>query len=115
MALTKEVMLKILASDSDAQAKLDAIAAKADELREDNPELVARIDTAEASAKLAVFRDELKEAAATADEMQAALDDYSSAAAEASDAAAKVEALANGLAALSTAVAKVAAAIKANE
>ena len=93
MALTKEVMLKILASDSDAQAKLDAIAAKADELREDNPELVARIDTAEASAKLAVFRDELKEAAATADEMQAALDDYSSAAAEASDAAAKLAAV----------------------
>ena len=93
MALTKEVMLKILASDGDAQAKLDAIAAKADELRADNPELVARIDTAEASAKLSVFRDELKDAAATADEMAAALDEYSSAAAEATDTAARLAAV----------------------
>ena len=79
MALTKEVMLKILATDSDAQEKLDAIAAKADELRADNPELIARINTAEASAKLSVFRDQLKEAAGSADEVSVALNELSAA------------------------------------
>ena len=93
MALTKEVMLKILASDGDAQAKLDAIAAKADELRADNPELIARIDTAEASAKLAVFRDQLKATAATTDEVAAALDEYNTAAAEVADTASKLAAV----------------------
>ena len=92
MALTKEVMLKILASDSDAQAKLDAIAAKADELREDNPELIARIDTAEASAKLSVFRDQLKATAATTDEVSAALDELSAAQADVADTASRLAA-----------------------
>ena len=93
MALTKEVMLKILASDSDAQAKLDAIAAKADELREDNPELIARINTAEASAKLSVFRDELKEAAATADDVSAALSELSAAQSDQADTLARLNEL----------------------
>ena len=91
-ALVKEVMLKILATDGDAQAKLDAITERAEALKEENPDLAVRIDTAAASAKLAVFRDELKDAAAGADEMSAALDEYNTAAAEAADTAAKLAA-----------------------
>lgn len=59
-ALVKEVLLKIVASDADAKLKIDAIAAKAEELKAEHPELVMRINTAEASAKLAVLRDQLK-------------------------------------------------------
>jgi len=77
-ALVKSAELRLFASDGDVQEKLDAIAAKVDELKADNPELVARIDTAAASAKLQVLRDELKETAAaageTGDEMDAAGD-----------------------------------------
>ena len=59
--LVKKVMLQITGDDTDAAAKIDAIKEKADQLKADNPELSVRIDTAAASAKMAVFRQELKE------------------------------------------------------
>lgn len=60
--LVRRVLLQVDADDADAEAKLDAIKAKADALREANPELVARIDTAEAQAKMRVLKQELQEA-----------------------------------------------------
>src|SRR5487761_1155477 len=66
--LVKRVMIKITADDGDSRAKLDAITAKADQLGREHPELKVRIDTASASAKLAVLRHELKDtASATSD------------------------------------------------
>ena len=67
-SLVKTVEIDILAKDGDAEAKLDAISAKADKLREEHPELTIRIDTAEASAKMAIFREELKAATRPIDE-----------------------------------------------
>lgn len=61
--IVRKVIMQLTADDADAEAKLEAIKAKADELRTMNPELTPKINTAEASAKMAVFRDELKNAA----------------------------------------------------
>jgi hypothetical protein len=59
--LVKKVMLKIVADDGDSEAKLDKITAKADELGRKHPELKVKVDSAAASAKLAVLRKELKD------------------------------------------------------
>jgi hypothetical protein len=61
--LVKKVMLKIVADDGDTEAKLDKITAKARELGEQHPELKVKVDSAAASAKLAVLRKELKDTA----------------------------------------------------
>ena len=61
--LVKRVMVQLTADDADAEAKLDAISAKADELAAKNPDLKVKIETAAASAKMAVFRQELAKAA----------------------------------------------------
>jgi hypothetical protein len=66
--LVRQVLLKISADDGDTEVKLERIKEKADELARDNPELKVRIDTAAASAKMAVLRQELK---STADAMKA--------------------------------------------
>lgn len=58
--LVKSVMLKIVSDDGDTEAKLKRISEKADELGRQHPELKVRIDTAAASAKLAVLREEMK-------------------------------------------------------
>jgi len=58
--LVRKVQLKLTADDGDTEAKLDSISRKADELAEKHPDLKVRIDTAAASAKLAVLRKELK-------------------------------------------------------
>jgi len=59
--LVKKVMLKIASDDGDTEEKLDRIGEKADELARKHPDLKVRIDTAAASAKLAVLRKELKD------------------------------------------------------
>jgi hypothetical protein len=64
--LVKSVMLKIVTSDGDSQARLDAITAKADELGRLHPDIKVRIDTAAASAKVSVLRAELKAASSDA-------------------------------------------------
>lgn len=66
--LVKRVMLKIVADDGDSQAKLDAISAKADELARKNPDIKVKVDSAAASAKLGVLRQELKATAAAANQ-----------------------------------------------
>jgi hypothetical protein len=55
----KRVLVQLSADDGDAEAKIDKIAAKAEELSKLHPELEARISTAAASAKLKVLRDEI--------------------------------------------------------
>ena len=83
-SVVKTVEIDILAKDGDAQAKLDAISAKADELREMHPELTVRIDTAEATAKMAVLREEIKEATKSVDvEIKPKLDKHALAESEA--------------------------------
>jgi hypothetical protein len=62
----RRVLLQIQADDGDSESKLDAIAAKADELAKKHPELKVKIDTAAASAKIKVLRDDLKATAAAA-------------------------------------------------
>ena len=57
--LTKEALLKIVTDDGDAVEKLDKIGLKADELRAQFPEYKIKIDAAEASAKLKIFRAQL--------------------------------------------------------
>src|SRR5580700_7183016 len=84
--LVKSVELRILATDADAQAKLDAIAERAEELKADNPDLAVRIDTAAASEKLKVLKDELRSTAGSADDASAALKEYQDAAARAASA-----------------------------
>jgi hypothetical protein len=64
--LVRKVMLKITADDGDTEEKIDRISLKADELAEKHPDLEVRIRTAEATAKLAVLRQELKDTAAEA-------------------------------------------------
>jgi hypothetical protein len=59
--LVRKVLLQISADDGDTETKLDNIQRKADELARDHPELTPRINTAAASAKLAVLRKELKD------------------------------------------------------
>ena len=71
--LVKRVLLQVTADDGDAEAKLEAISLKADELKEKHPELKVRIDTAEAQAKMAVLRAELRGLSAQAD-AEAAID-----------------------------------------
>lgn len=66
--LVKSVMLKIVADDGDSEAKLDRISAKADELARKHPDIKVKIDSAAASAKLAVLRQELKDTAKAADQ-----------------------------------------------
>src|ERR1700722_1438523 len=87
--LVKRIMVKITADDMDADEKLAAITAKADELSAKNPELKVKIDTAAAAAKMRVFRDELKasmSAAVTVDPAaQAAAEDGMSRLTEALD------------------------------
>jgi len=61
--LVKSAVLKIRADDGDTEAKLDEISRKADELSAKHPELDVRIKTAEATAKMAVLRKELKDTA----------------------------------------------------
>ena len=95
--LVRSVMLKITADDGDAALKLDAIAAKAEELKALHPDLSPRIDTAEAQAKMAVLRDELKataaEAGAAGDELGIAGDKAALAGDEAAESAGKTELL----------------------
>jgi phage-related protein len=59
--LVKKVMLRIAADDGDTEEKLDKISAKADELGRKHPDIKVKIDSAAASAKLAVLRRELKD------------------------------------------------------
>jgi hypothetical protein len=59
--LVRKVMLQIDADDGDTEAKLDRITEKADELKKLHPELSVKIDSAAASAKLGVLRQELKD------------------------------------------------------
>ena len=82
--LTKTIKMQIVADDADAQAKLDAISAKADRLAEKNPEIEPKIRDDEFKAKLLVLRGELKEATRpiTA-EIKAKVDDKSVAESEA--------------------------------
>jgi hypothetical protein len=61
-SLVKSVMLKIVADDGDAERKLEQVSLKADELARKHPELKVRIDTAAATAKVAILRHELKAA-----------------------------------------------------
>lgn len=55
----RRVMLQIQADDGDAEAKIERIKVKADELARLHPELEAKINTAAASAKLKVLRAEI--------------------------------------------------------
>ena len=59
----RRVLLQVSTEDGDSEAKLDAIAAKAEELGKLHPEMQVKIDTAAASAKLRVLRAELAGAA----------------------------------------------------
>jgi phage-related protein len=61
--LVKRVMLKIVADDGDSEEKLDRISEKADELARKHPDIKVRIDSAAASAKLAVLKGEMRAAA----------------------------------------------------
>lgn len=58
--LVKRVLLRIVGDDGDTEHKIDSISRKADELGRKHPELKVRIDTAAASAKVAVLRKELR-------------------------------------------------------
>ena len=66
--MVRRALLKITADDGDTELKLDKISAKADELAAKHPDLKVRIETAAASAKLAVLRQELKDTAKQADD-----------------------------------------------
>ena len=59
--LVRRVMLKITSDDGDTELKLSRIAAKAEELGRLHPDLQVKINSAAASAKLAVLRKELKD------------------------------------------------------
>jgi hypothetical protein len=59
--LVKSVMLKIVANDGDTESKLDLISKKADELGRLHPDIKVKVDSAAASAKLAVLKRELKD------------------------------------------------------
>ena len=63
----RRVLLQIQADEGDSEAKIDRIAAKAEELGKLHPELQVKIDTAAASAKVKVLRDELRAAAVVAE------------------------------------------------
>jgi len=78
--LVKRVMVQIQSDDGDTEEKLDRITAKADELKEKHPELSVKIDTAAASAKLAVLRQELKDVSADSPDIKPKVDDGSLAA-----------------------------------
>jgi len=65
--LVRRILLQVNADDGDTEAKLDRINEKADELGKKHPELKVRIDTAAASAKVAVLREELKGLGTSAD------------------------------------------------
>jgi TP901 family phage tail tape measure protein len=67
--LVRRVLLQLDADDGETEEKLDRITEKADRLKEMHPELAVRIDTAAASAKLGVLRQELKDTAAETDAM----------------------------------------------
>lgn len=58
--LVRRVLLQINADDGDTEEKIDRISAKADELGAKHPDLKVRIETAAASAKVAVLRGELR-------------------------------------------------------
>lgn len=73
--LVRKVLLQLSADDGDTEAKLDAITAKAKELGELHPELQARIDTAAASAKVAVLKQELTDLAKAKVEIEPVVDD----------------------------------------
>ena len=73
--LVRKVMLKIAADDGDTEAKLDRIDAKARQLAAEHPDLTPRINTAAASAKLAVLRKELKDTQQQSDETRFSLRD----------------------------------------
>jgi phage-related protein len=64
--LVKRVMLKITADDGDTEAKLGKIHAEAQRLGEMHPELKVRLDSAEATAKMAVLRKDLRDTAKAA-------------------------------------------------
>src|ERR1017187_8911218 len=59
--LVKSVMLKIVSNDGETEAKLDLITKKANELGRLHPDIKVKVDSAAASAKLAVLRKELKD------------------------------------------------------
>lgn len=65
--LIRRVMLQIQSDDGDTEEKLDRIKASADELAEKHPELKVRINSAAASAQVAVIRKELQEVAKPVD------------------------------------------------
>jgi len=58
--LVRKLLLQINADDADAQTKMDLVSARAEELKKQFPELKVKLDTAEATAKMAVLREELK-------------------------------------------------------
>ena len=66
--LVKSVMLKIVANDGGTEEKLRQIAEKADELARKHPDIKVKVDSAAASAKLAVLRRELRDTGKAADE-----------------------------------------------
>ena len=98
--LVRRVLLQIDADDGTTAEKLDRIQKKADELKAASPDLAVRIDTAAASAKLGVLRQELKDTAAGADGFGAATDRVSSASARMAEALAEQSAAAEKLATL---------------
>ena len=51
-----------MANNVDAKTKLDEIKAEADKLREDSPELTVKINRAQASAEMAVLKEQLASA-----------------------------------------------------
>ena len=73
-ALVKSAELRLFASDGDAQEKLDAVTARMEELKADDPDLAVRIDTAGAAEKIQIIKDNLKSAAVAASDFAGATD-----------------------------------------
>src|SRR5215469_3563050 len=60
-SISKEALLRITGNSADADEKLAAVSKRADELREKHPDIAIRVNTAEAQAKLAILKAELKD------------------------------------------------------
>src|SRR5215472_17391840 len=61
--VVKQVVVQLKSDDQGVQAKLDEIAAKAEELARLNPEITPKINSAAVNAQMALLRQELKDAA----------------------------------------------------
>lgn len=68
MAGEKSVRLSILGNNADAKAKIQEVDDKAEALKQSNPELSIGIDTAAASEKIRIFREELRATKTEAEE-----------------------------------------------